>query len=90
MSSVDSRAARLLSSQGQAEWDPISPEYYAPASGLGNAGLAGLGALRGPMVFPTLRAAKIYPWTHGTFRLRHGLRDGLRENEFELPVSVLS
>ena len=54
MSSVDSRAARLLSSQGQAEWDPISPEYYAPASGLGNAGLAGLGALRGPMVFPTL------------------------------------
>ena len=32
----------------------------------------------------------IYPWTHGTFRLRHGLRDGLRENEFELPVSVLS
>ena len=54
MSSVDSRAARLLSSQGQAEWDPISGEYYAPASGLGNAGLAGLGALRGPMVFPTL------------------------------------
>ena len=33
---------------------------------------------------------RIYPWTHGTFRLRHGLRDGLRENEFELPVSVLS
>ncbi len=40
--------------------DPISGGYNAPASGLGNAGLAGLGALRGPMVFPTLVSAECH------------------------------
>ena len=49
MRSGDSRAARLLSSQGQAEWDPISGEYYAPASGLqGERRPGGVGRLAGP------------------------------------------